>query len=179
MIRGFLAGLLVVTAAAASAQEASRPPGSEGRRRHEEAFRMIDAYLVSNLQEGLGLTDEQFVRLLPLVKRLQSDRRQYAQRRQRALHEIRRTLQSGEATESRIEELLREVKAVENEEPLATRRDREAIDSGLSPLQQAKFRILELEVERKIRDLMMQMRGQGRPPGRARPRSRNEPSPRS
>jgi len=178
LIRRFLAALLVVTAAVASAQESSHPPGSEGRRPREEAFRMIDAYFVSNLQEGLGITDEQFVRLLPLVKRLQSDRRQHAQRRQRALHEIRRMLQSGEATESRIEELLREVKAVESEEPLALRRDREAIDACLSPLQQAKFRIFELEVERKIRDLMMQMRGQGRPPGRARPRSGNEPSPR-
>ena len=179
MIRRALAVLLLAAAAAAAAQESSNPAAAEGRRPREEAFRMIDAYLVSNLQEGLGLTDEQFVRLLPLVKRLQSDRRQYAQRRQRALHEIRRMLQSGEATESRIEELLREVKAVENEEPQALRRDREAIDAGLSPLQQAKFRILELEVERKIRDLMMQMRGQGRPPGRARPRSGNEPSPRS
>ena len=36
---------------------------------------MVDAYIVSNLQESLGLTDEQFVRLLPLVKRLQSERR--------------------------------------------------------------------------------------------------------
>ena len=140
---------------------------------------MINAYFVSNLQEGLGLTDEQFVRLLPLVKRLQSDRRQYAQRRLRALHEIKRMLQSGEATEGRVEEQLREVKAVENEEPLALRRDREAIDAGLSPVQQAKFRILELEVERKIRELMMQMRGQGRPPGHGRPRGGNEPSPRS
>ena len=179
MIRRSLAGLLMVTAAAAFGQEASRPAGSEDRRPREEAFRMIDANFVSNLQEGLGLTDEQFVRLLPLVKRLQSDRRQYAQRRLRALHETRRMLQTGEATESRVEELLREVKAVETEEPLGLRRDREAIDAGLSPVQQAKFRILELEVERKIRDLMMQMRGPGRPPGRGRPRSGSEPSPRS
>jgi len=135
---------------------------------------MIDAYLVSNLQESLGLTDDQFVRVLPLVKRLQNDRRQYAQRRQRALQEMRKALQSGGATEGRIEELLREVKAADGEEAPALRRDREAIDAVLSPVQQAKFRILELEVERKIREMMAQMRGQARPPGRGRPRDQGQ-----
>jgi hypothetical protein len=139
---------------------------------------MIDAYLVSNLQESLGLTDEQFVRVLPMIKRLQTDRRQYAQRRQRALQELRRALQSGGATEGRVEELLREVKAVETEGPAALRRDLEAIDAVLSPVQQAKYRILELEVERKIREIMSQMRGGGKGPGRGRLRDGEEPAPR-
>jgi hypothetical protein len=125
---------------------------------------MVDAYFLSNLQESLGLTDEQFVRILPLVKRLQSDRRQFAQRRQRALQEMRKQLQSGGATEGRLEELLREVKAVESELPTVIRRDLDAIDSVLTPIQQAKYRVLELEVERKIGQIMMQMRGQARRP---------------
>ena len=136
---------------------------------------MIDAYFVSNLQESVGLSDEQFVRVLPMVKRLQNDRRQYAQRRQRALQEMRKLLQSGAATEGRLEELLRELKAVESEQPQAIRRDLEVIDGVLTPVQQAKYRILELEVERKIRELMTQMRGEGRPAGRGRPRNGQEP----
>ena len=174
MIRRALAVLLLAAAAAAAAQESSNPAAAEGRRPREEAFRMIDAYLVSNLQESLGLTDEQFVRLLPNVKRLQNDRRQYAQRRQRALQEMRKLLQSGGATEGRLEELLREVKAVESEQAPAIRRDLDSVDAVLSPVQQAKYRILELEVERKIREVMMQMRGQAHPSGRGRPRSREE-----
>jgi len=171
-------GVLLATAALGSAQEHAAPSGAGQLRPREEAFRMIDAYFLSNLQESLGLTDEQFVRLLPMVKRLQTDRRQYAQRRQRALQEMRKLLQSGGATPGRVEELLREVKTVETEQPPALRRDLDAIDAVLSPLQQAKYRILELEVERKIREIMMQMRGQARPPGRGRPRSGSEPSPR-
>jgi hypothetical protein len=162
--------ILFLGVAAAAAQESSHPSATEGRRPREEAFRMIDAYLVSNLQESLGLTDDQFVRVLPMVKRLQNDRRQHAQRRQRALHEMRRVLQAGGATEGRVEELLRDVKAVETDGPATIRRDLEAIDGVLSPLQQAKYRILELEVERKIREIMNQMRGPGRGPGRGRPR---------
>lgn len=136
---------------------------------------MIDAYIVSNLQESLDLTDQQFVTLLPLVKRLQSDRRAFVQRRQHSLMELRRLLGSGGATEPRVAELLREIKAVEVEEPSVLRNDRDAIDAALSPVQQAKFRVLELEVERKIRGLLNQIRAQRR--GRANPRKPEERPP--
>ena len=126
---------------------------------------MIDAYIVSNLQESLDLTDDQFVKLLPLVKRLQTDRRDILQRRQRALMELRRLLASGGATEARVTELLREVKTAEAEEPAILRKDRDAIDGVLSPVQQAKFRVLEVEVERKIRELMGQIRSERPQPG--------------
>jgi Spy/CpxP family protein refolding chaperone len=130
---------------------------------------MIDAYIVSNLQESLDLTDDQFVKLLPLVKRLQTDRRNALQRRQQPLMELRRLLASGGATEAKVTELLREVKAAEAEEPGLLRKDRDAIDAVLSPLQQAKFRVLEVEVEHKIRELMTQIRAQRRNQGQARP----------
>ena len=165
MIRSLLTGLLVASAALAWGQEPVEPSGAPPRPR-DEAFRMIDAYFVSNLQESLGLSDEQFVRILPMVKRLQNDRRQMAQRRQRALFEMKKLLQSGRATEGRLEELLRELKAVETQEPVTIRRDMDAIDALLSPLQQAKYRLLEVEVERKLRALMNQMRGNGGNRGR-------------
>ena len=153
---------LAATAAPALAQPAAGPV----RRQREEAFRMIDAYIVSNLQESLLLSDDQFTRLLPLVKRLQRDRREMVQRRIQALMELRRSMAQGVATEARVEELLRELKAVETQEPVTIRRDMDAIDALLSPLQQAKYRLLEVEVERKLRALMNQMRGNGGNRGR-------------
>jgi hypothetical protein len=173
VIRRLLAVLVFAVAAPVAAQSPAEP---ETRRPREEAFRMIDAYFVSNLQESLGLTDEQFVRVLPLVKRLQNDRRQFILRRQRALAELRRLLKSGGATEGRVEELLREVKGVEAEEAPTVRRDLDAIDGVLSPVQQAKYRILELEVERKIHEIMMEMRGQARPPARGHSRPGEDPA---
>jgi hypothetical protein len=175
--RALFALLLLATAASrpvdAEAQAGPRQggprPGGPGRGR-DEAVRMIDAYIVSNLQESLDLTDEQFVKVLPLVKKLQTDRRAFAQRRQRALFELRRSFAAGSATEPRVLELLKEAKAVEAEEPVALRRDLETIDSALSPVQQAKFRVLEVEVERRIRELMARIRAERRG-GRARPGS--------
>jgi Spy/CpxP family protein refolding chaperone len=138
---------------------------------------MIDAYIVSNLQESLDLTDDQFVKLLPLVKRLQTDRRAALQRRQQPLMELRRLLASGGATEAKVTELLRQVKAAEADEPGLLRKDRDAIDAVLSPIQQAKFRVLEVEVEHKIRELMTQIRAQRRNQGQSRPPGPRRPEP--
>jgi Xaa-Pro aminopeptidase len=144
---------------------AGEPPAGPGP--GNEAFKIVDAYVLSNLQESLDLSDEQFVKLLPLVKRLHNDRRDFAQRRIRSLMELRKLLASGAATEGRVAELLKELKAVENEEPPALRKAMDAIDATLNPLQQAKYRVLEADVERRIRELMRQMGGPG-PAGRGR-----------
>ena len=149
--------------------------GAGPDRPRDEAFKMIDAYIVSNLQESLDLTDDQFVKVLPLVKRLQTDRRAVLQRRQQALMDLRRLLASGDATEARVKELLAQVKAAEADEPGVLRKDRDAIDAVLSPVQQAKFRVLEVEVEHKIRELMTQIRTQRRKEGQGRPAGPRSP----
>lgn len=165
---------LVVPLAAAGQEPAEprRPRGGQPPR--EEAWKLVDAYIISNLQESLELSDAQFVKLLPLVKTLQSGRRDFAQRRVRILGEMRRLLRSGQATEPGIAELMAELRALETDHPESLRRQLDAIDAVLSPVQQAKFRILELEVERRIRELMQRMRG---PEDRADPRDRRQPRP--
>ena len=177
MISGVAALVLAVGLGGGTAQERGGESGPPAERRapREEAFKMIDAYVVSNMQESLQLTDEQFVKLLPLIKHLQTDRRELIERQQQALSELRRSLGAGEATEPKVEELLKRVKAAENDESTVVRRDRDAIDAALTPLQQAKFRILEIEVEHKIRELMNQIRADRRGSGEAR-RPRPRPS---
>lgn len=141
------------------AQEPSAGPRPPDPRR-EEAFRMVDAYVVSNLQESLGLSDEAFVKVLPLVKKLQTSRREHLLSRSHLLRELRRELASGNATEAEVRETLRQLKEVETGGSERVRLGMSDLDAALSPLQQAKFRLLELEVEQRMRELM----------GRARPR---------
>jgi Spy/CpxP family protein refolding chaperone len=131
---------------------------------------MIDAYVISNLQESLGLTDDQFAKLVPLVKRLQTERREAMRTRMKTLHEMRRLLESGSATEAQVVERLATLKGLETEEPRRGQQTMEAIDAQLSLLQQAKFRVFEAEVGLKVRELMGQMRGERRPPGARRER---------
>ena len=153
----------LVAALALAAPRQAPGPGPRGEHRPaEEAAKMVDAYIVSNLQESLALTDEQFTKLLPLVKRLQVERREHVQGRGRSLRELRRLLQSGTATETQVTDQLREMKRAEIEGPEKIRKTAEAIDAALTPLQQAKFRVLEADVERRIREILGQVRRQGR-----------------
>jgi len=166
--RGALAlALALGTSGGYALAQEEEPAG--GRPAREEAFRMVDAYVVSNLQESLGLTDEQFAKAIPLVKRLQSERRQYLLERTRTVREMRRLLQRGGATETQVLDLLKQVKALDAEGPLRTRRNLDALDAMLSPLQQAKYRVLELEVEQRMRELMNRVRPRAQPRQGARP----------
>jgi hypothetical protein len=146
------------------------PPAGADRPAREEAFKLVDAYVVSNLQESLGLTDEQYAKAIPLVKKLQAERREYYLERTRALREMRRLLQRGGATEGQVLARLEQVKALDEDGPLRTRKNLAALDAMLSPLQQAKYRVLELEVEQRMRELMNRVRPRtqrqgARPPG--------------
>ena len=142
------------------------PPG-------DEAFRMVKAYILSNLQERLELSEAQYLELLPLVNRLHDDRHSFARTKGRALREMSRLLASGRATEARLVEQLAKLRAIEEREPATIRKDLEAIDAVLTPVQQARFRVYETEVERKIRELMSRRQRSGAGERRPPPRQRN------
>jgi hypothetical protein len=141
--------------------------------RREEIFKMVDAYVLSNLQESLALSDEQFVKLLPLVKKVQSDRRTYTLGRAQALGEMRRLLESGTATDARLAELMRDLKQREADWPALMRKNVDALDEQLTPVQQAKLRLLENRVEQRLRELVIRKGAQSG--GAARPLRRDLP----
>ena len=151
--RGLWLALFLMARAAAAQEDA---PAARNPR--EEAFRMVEAYVVSNMQESLGLRDEQFAKAIPLVKKLQRDRRDYLLERGRLMREMRRLLRQGGAVEPQVTELLKQAKALEAEGPERTRRDLEALDALFTPVQQAKYRVLESEVEQRTRELMNRAR---------------------
>jgi Spy/CpxP family protein refolding chaperone len=157
--------LALLLAAAPGLAQGPERDGPEGGRRpaaREELFKMVDAYILSNLQDSLGLTDEQFVKMLPLVKKLQTDRREYGQRRFRTLGELRRMMRAG-AADPGVGDLMKSLHTLESEEPQTMLSDMAAIDAMLTPVQQAKFRLLEVEVERRIRELVSRVRRPMRP----------------
>jgi hypothetical protein len=135
------------------------PPSAQGRsERRAEAFRMVDAYIIANIQEGLGLDDEQYARVVPLVNKLQKERREYYHARWQALHDMRRLLRSGAATQTQVERALDTLKALEVEGPARIEKQMEALDAVLTPVQRAKYRVFEVDVERRMRELMRRAR---------------------
>jgi hypothetical protein len=148
---------LVLAAAAAlpAFGQGPPPPGPGGP---HEVFKMIDAYLLANVQDALGLGDEQGAKVVPLVLKLQGDRRNFHRRRHKALGEMKKQLGSGTATEAQIADQMKALRALEGEELDTLRKDLEAVDKELTVVQQAKFRILEREVEHKIQTLITEYR---------------------
>ena len=156
--------LVVLVSAAGRTWAQAEGERARGDARRGEAFRMVDAYVVSHLQESLGLSDAQYAKALPLVTKLQADRREYVTRRGRVLREMRRLLNAGGTSEAQIVEKLAELKRLEADYPARGQVEMEALDAALTPLQQAKYRLLELEVEQRMRELMNRVREGRRTP---------------
>jgi len=150
----------------ASGQPRSDQPAGHVPELRDETFRLVDAYFISNIQESLGLTNEQFARILPLVKKVQSDRRDFARRRMQALRQLRKTLSSGSATEASVTELLKDLKAASADERAGTLTNLEALDAELTPLQQAKYRVFEAEVDLRLRHLLARSQDREKRPNR-------------
>lgn len=158
---------MVLALGAGSARALAQEATSTGAERpaRAEAFKMVDAYVMSNLQESLGLSDEQFAKAIPLVKKLQTERREYYLERTRTVREMRRLLHQGGAPESQVLDLLQRLKGLDADGPVHARKNLEALDAVLSPVQQAKFRVLEMEVEQRMRELMNRVRPRAGRPG--------------
>ncbi len=76
---------------------------------------------------------------------------------------MRRLLGSGTATEAQVQELLESMKALEVEGPERVRQQMDELDALLTPLQQAKYRVFEADVEHRLRELLRKGR-RGRSP---------------
>jgi hypothetical protein len=164
-VKRLAAALALAALGAIPAGAQQDAPSGLGR---EELVKLIDAYVLSNLQESLGLSDELFVRILPLVKNWQANRRTHQQRRSSALGEMRRLLERGAATEPRLRELLGELKRADLDQQTTQQKDVEAIDAQLSVEQQAKLRVFEARVQERLREILQRRRDQGASRGRER-----------
>ena len=131
--------------------------------------KIIEGLYVSRMQQQLDLNDEQFVRILPLLRQSLQERNQLGQRRNRALNALRQAL--GEGTSE--EELERLIELVDESE-LALRTIQEdllrGVDTELSTRQRARFRIAQPNLENRIRTLIEQSRNPTAPaPNRRQP----------
>lgn len=142
-------------------------PGLDsGDLRPGEIQRLFDAYLVMETQQALQLSDQQYPQFLARLRTLQETRRRNQQERVQLMQQLQR-LTNPRATarteESMIKERLTALQELEARTAAEMRKAYIAIDEVLDVRQQARFRVLEEQIERRKIELLMRARQQNRP----------------
>ncbi len=154
----------VSSVAAAGVQQAPkaaprpRPPMAEGDLAPGELERLFDAYALMQAQNALKLTDAQFTEFLPKLKALHDTRRRNEQARRQTVMELNKLSMQPDGNEGPVREKLKELQDLEGRAAAELRRAYENLDQVLELRQQARFRVFELQMERRKFDLMIRAR---------------------
>jgi hypothetical protein len=129
-----------------------------------ELQRLFDAYVLMQAQESLELTDAQYPRFLARLRTLQEVRRRTLVERTRIIQELRRIVQGRVegADAARLPERLKALREAEARSVVEIREASDSLDEVLEPMQQARWRILEEQMERRKLDLLMRARQNNR-----------------
>jgi hypothetical protein len=161
--------LLAVVAAPAGAQ---RGDGAQAPRDRElgpgEIQRLFDAYTAVQAQDELGLDDVEFGRFLPRLKALQDTRRRVEVERQRRTNELARMLgppqrarvlgPAHRADDAQLREHLKALADLDTKAYEDVRAAYAAVEQVLDVRRQARFRVFELQMERRKFELVLRAR---------------------
>ncbi len=123
-----------------------------------ELERWFDSYVLLQAQEALKLSDAQFPRFITRLKALQDVRRRNLQERRQLLQALGKLLRASPVDEAQAKETLKALSDLEARSPEEVRKAHQSLDEVLDPLQQARFRLLEENVERKKLELLVRAR---------------------
>jgi hypothetical protein len=176
---GFQRAVAVVAVALAASTVAAVPADAQVRRVRAqqraaaplapgddptEITRLFDAYTVMQAQEALGLDEARFGPFVTRLRALQTVRRRHVRERSALVREMRQLLQ-GTGNEVALRERLDALARLDAAAQADVAKASAAIDELLDVRQQARFKVLEQQLELRKLELV----------GRARQRLRNAP----
>lgn len=126
-----------------------------------QVHQLFDAMLVMQAQNALALNEQQYAQFLTRLKPLQDARRRNQQERVRLINELQRLTNPRNAQvapESEIKLRLTALHELESRSAADLRRAYDSIDEVLTPVQQARFRVLEEQIERRKLELVARAR---------------------
>jgi uncharacterized protein with beta-barrel porin domain len=152
------------TAPQAAAQgrraEAGGAADPSGQYSVAEVQQMFDALTLMQAEQTLQLSERQFPDFVLKLRALQQQRRRYQQERRQLIQQlVRLTAPAAAASDdARITDRLKALADLDQRASVDLRAAYEAVDQVLSVRQQARFRILEEQVERRKFDLLARAR---------------------
>ena len=172
MTKPFVAAILVFAFSAVDvwAQQQPAPEGRQNRPRAEgltpaDVEDMFDALSLVQAEKFLTVSVTQYPTFVTRLKHLHQTRKRNRQGRIQLLRELQRMTapQRGPADETAIRERLKALRDHDDRSAAELRKSYDALDEILDARQQARFRVFELELERRKLDLLMRARqGAGR-----------------
>lgn len=164
-IRALGVAVCLLASAAASGQELPAEPG--GRMvevRPAQVQQLFDAMLVMQAQDALSLSESQYAQFLTRLRVLQDTRRRNQQERNRLIGELQRLTnpRNPRGADEDIKQRLTALADLEARGAVEVRRAYDALDEVLDVRQQARFRVLEEQIERRKLELVSRAR-QGNP----------------
>jgi hypothetical protein len=153
---------LVVPVSAEAQNRRTQPPASpEGGVSPGELQNLFDAYALMQAQETLQLNESQYPQFLTRLKALQAVRRRAQADHARIVQQLRRLVQrSGQGGQARdeIAEQIRALREADARAAADVAAASDSLDEILDPVQQAKLRIFDEQMERRKLELLMRAR---------------------
>jgi Spy/CpxP family protein refolding chaperone len=157
--------LLVLLAGRAFAAGQNAPPRAQGGGKAKapvltaiELERWFDSYVLLQAEDTLKLTETQFPRFLTRLKALQDARRRHLQARRQILGAMGRLVKAEPGDEAQLREQMKALRDLDAKASDEMRKAYDDLDEVLEPVQQARFRLFEEQVERRKIDLLMRAR---------------------
>ncbi len=152
---------LVVPVSGEAQNRRTQPPASpEGGVSPGELQNLFDAYALMQAQETLQLNESQYPQFLTRLKALQAVRRRAQADHARIVQQLRRLVQrSGQGGQR--DEIVEQIRALREADARAAAdvaAASDSLDEILDPVQQAKLRIFDEQMERRKLELLMRAR---------------------
>ncbi len=121
---------------------------------------LVEGFYISQFSEVVGVGDDQLAKVLPILRQGLRERREIAARRAQTLNQLRLVTERGDA-EDEIRKLVREIDKTDADALTRQQKLVNEIDPHLNARQQAKFRMFQVMVEQRIRQMLDRARDPG------------------
>jgi hypothetical protein len=132
--------------------QAARTPSVPTRR-----LIMQDAvivFYVNQFQKQTSVTDETFVKIIPFVRQFVQDRFDITNRKQRALNQLRQTVQNVNASEDELRRAVHDYDAADHDFQANQEKFLANVDPLLTPRQQARFRQIQIQADNQMKKML-------------------------
>jgi Spy/CpxP family protein refolding chaperone len=156
----FVVGLFTVASVTTFATAQERQGRRVGR---EDLEGLMLGYVISKMQEALELTDEQFGQMVVAQKKITEHRRKYRTGRQQTLKQLRQALKDPETEDPQITAMLTQLEDSKSQFEAQQRADYQAIDEILNVRQRARYRLLEVDIQRRFQQMVREVQERRNP----------------